>query len=269
MFALVALTASRPGPDSVLVPLADGFDYPVGKPEGTGYRTARGFWPGKHPGEDWNGAGGGNSDLGDPVYAIAHGVVVASDDYRAGWGNCVIVRHAYRDKTGQIRMVDSQYAHLDRRTVRLYQVVKRGDQVGTIGTAHGVYYAHLHFELRRNLRIGMNRSQFPRDYNHYYNPTPFIRENRTLRTSSRRYPIPTKTFAAYGETEIPEAPTRAPGSLVPVRTRELPTGGRLDPELEKIIEQNRADAPSDEEMESFWSKLRDRLRAKPKPGGGG
>ncbi len=149
---------------AILAPLADGFDFPVGKPDAKNYRKARGFWPNGHLGEDWNGTGGGNSDLGDPVYSIADGVVVASDDYKKGWGNAVIVRYAYRESSGQIRMVDALYVHLDKRTVRKYEVVKRGQQVGTIGTNRGMYYAHLHFEIRKNLQIGMNRSQFARDY---------------------------------------------------------------------------------------------------------
>jgi len=43
--------------------VADGFDMPVGKPNGDGYYMSRGFLS-YHPGEDWNGVAGGNSDLG-------------------------------------------------------------------------------------------------------------------------------------------------------------------------------------------------------------
>ena len=41
--------------------LADGFDFPVGKPEAKGYYKARGLRlrPPLHFGEDWNGTGGG------------------------------------------------------------------------------------------------------------------------------------------------------------------------------------------------------------------
>ena len=35
--------------------LADGFDLPVGKPDGEGYYKARGYRPNGHLGEDWNG----------------------------------------------------------------------------------------------------------------------------------------------------------------------------------------------------------------------
>ncbi len=63
--------------DTIRCPLADGFDFPVGKPEGTGYYKARGFYPNGHLGEDWNGRGGGDSDLGDPIYSMGTGVVVS------------------------------------------------------------------------------------------------------------------------------------------------------------------------------------------------
>ena len=69
------------------VPLADGFDFPVGKPDGKGYYKSRGLrlaTP-RHLGEDWNGNGGGNSDLGDPVYSIGLGLVTYADDARGRW----------------------------------------------------------------------------------------------------------------------------------------------------------------------------------------
>ena len=59
---------------------------PIGKPGGAGYYVNRGYTPNAHMGEDWNGNGGGNSDLGDPVYATADGVVVYSEDFRRSWG---------------------------------------------------------------------------------------------------------------------------------------------------------------------------------------
>src|SRR5687768_16902787 len=74
---------------TVRMPLADGFDLPVGRPPGTGYYMARGVRLSSpvHYGEDWNGRNGGDSDLGDPVYSCADGVVTWAYDVRAGWGN--------------------------------------------------------------------------------------------------------------------------------------------------------------------------------------
>jgi len=81
--------------DTAFIKLANGFDFPVGKPEAQGYYKARGFRSGGHLGEDWDGIGGGDTDLGDPIYSIGDGVVVFARDCHMGWGNVVIVRHAF------------------------------------------------------------------------------------------------------------------------------------------------------------------------------
>ncbi|MCB1231993.1 MAG: M23 family metallopeptidase [Verrucomicrobiae bacterium] len=175
--------------------IADGFDYPVGPPNGDGYYKARGYYPNGHLGEDWNGRGGGNTDEGDPIYAIGHGVVVYSDDFKMGWGNVVIIRHAYREKNGQIAYIDSLYGHLKVRMVREGDKITRGQQIGTMGRGpHNMYYAHLHLEIRKNLAVGMNRSDFKRDYSVYHSPTNFIEKYRRLRPEYRRVPIPIDTF---------------------------------------------------------------------------
>ena len=196
---------------TIRVPVVSNFEIPVGKGTGAGYYVFRGYAPNGHQGEDWNGNGGGNTDLGDPVTATADGVVVFSDDYQRGWGNVVIVRHAYRDSSGAMKMVDSLYGHLDVRSVRIYQVVRRGQQVGTIGTAHGKYMAHLHFEMRKNLRIGMQRNSYAQDYSNYYSPRQFIAQNRTLRGGDMTE-VPVDSFAGQGGALPDEPPPkRRPG----------------------------------------------------------
>ena len=178
--------------------LTDAFDFPVGKPEATGYHKARGYSPNGHLGEDWNGNGGGDTDLNDPIYATARGVVVLSEDVKLGWGNCIIVRHAFRDATGRIDLVDSLYGHLEARLVKVGEVVERGQQIGKMGGNHGMYPVHLHFEMRKNLAIGMNRMKFARDSSNYYSPTAFIQAHRHLLADSRKYEIPVNTFAPHG-----------------------------------------------------------------------
>ncbi len=164
--------------------LADGFDFPVGKPDGVGYHKARGMRRNGHLGDDWDGDGGGNTDLGDPVYAAGAGVVVLAGNMHMGWGNVVMVRHCYREPSegGAIHTVDSLYGHVDKMLVHEGQMVSRGEQIATIGTAYGLYEAHLHFEVRKNIHIGMYRSQFARDYSNYYNPTEFVETHRRLPT---------------------------------------------------------------------------------------
>lgn len=196
---VLVLVSSARAVDVIRCQLADGFDFPVGKPDGAGYYKSRGFWPNGHLGEDWNGRGGGDSDLGDPIYCMGRGVVVLSENVGVGWGNVVIVRHAYRDDSGKIEMVDSLYGHLQQRMVKAHQVIERGQQVGTMGSNNGMYYVHLHFEIRKNLQIGMNRSQFARDYSNYYSPTQFINAHRRLLSSFQRVEMPVNTFAPYGK----------------------------------------------------------------------
>ena len=180
------------------VPLADGFDFPVGKPDAVGYHKARGFTPNGHLGEDWDGDGGGNTDLGDPIYSIGNGVVVWARDMRAGWGNVVIVRHTFREPMagGALVTFDSLYGHLDTILVAEGQVVMRGQQIATMGTAHGLYDAHLHFELHRNIAIGMYRSAFPRDFSNYYDPTQFLNGHRKLNGGGRTA-VALHTFVPY------------------------------------------------------------------------
>jgi hypothetical protein len=125
-------------------------------------------------------------------------VVVLSEDVKVGWGNVVIIRHAYREITGKIEMVDSLYGHLYQRNVKVGQVVERGQLVGTMGGNNGMYPVHLHLEVRKNLAIGMNRSSFARDYSNYHSPTAFINAHRRLSVDMRKYDIPIDTFAPYG-----------------------------------------------------------------------
>lgn len=180
--------------NSARVQVADAFDFPVGKPEGAGFHKARGFRSNGHLGEDWNGSGGGDSDLGDPVHAIANGVVVLATNVRQGWGNVVIVRHAYYEN-GQIEHIDSLYGHLHDFRVRVGETVTRGQRIGSIGSNFGMYDAHLHLEIRKNLTIGMQRASFARDTSNYFDPTAFIKTHRTLRGGPGTAEVALNTFA--------------------------------------------------------------------------
>jgi murein DD-endopeptidase MepM/ murein hydrolase activator NlpD len=173
--------------------IADGFDFPVGKPEAEGYYKARGFRAGGHVGEDWDGVRGGDTDLGDPIYCAGDGIVVFARDVHLGWGNVVIVRHAYREG-GNVKYIDSLYGHLQKMLVGRGQRVSRGQQIATMGTAHGQYDAHLHFEIRKNLEIGMSRSKFQKDFSNYYDPTQFINSHRHLSGGGANYKVAMNTF---------------------------------------------------------------------------
>jgi murein DD-endopeptidase MepM/ murein hydrolase activator NlpD len=143
-------------------------DFPVGP---RGYYDAQHFGENDHLGEDWNGVGGGDSDLGDPVRAIADGEVSFAADVGGGWGNVVRVIHRASGAT-----LESLYAHLDAIEVRVGDRLRRGERLGTIGTAHGRYPAHLHLELRdRELPLGHG---YGTDRRGYLDPSAFIRAHR-------------------------------------------------------------------------------------------
>jgi murein DD-endopeptidase MepM/ murein hydrolase activator NlpD len=188
-------TATLASEETANVRLADGFDCPVGHDGAKRYYKARGFRPNGHLGEDWNGAGGGDTDLGDPVYCTAHGIVVFARDFRMGWGNVVIVRHAYLENS-ETHFVDSLYGHLQSFTVSEGQTVTRGQRIGSIGNNRGMYDAHLHFEIRKDIRVGMFRSAYPRDSRTYWDPTSFITAHQKLTTLGTLASVPINTFAA-------------------------------------------------------------------------
>jgi len=133
--------------DVVRLPLAARFDAPMGSEHGALTYNAQPFRINRHLGDDLNGIGGLNSDLGDAVYASGFGRVVYAGVPGPGWGKMIILAHRVReaDKT---RVIQTVYAHLDQIFVKPDQVVQRGKKIGTVGTADGQYLAHLHFEVR-------------------------------------------------------------------------------------------------------------------------
>ncbi|MBR5879743.1 MAG: M23 family metallopeptidase [Akkermansia sp.] len=200
-----AVVMAKKTPDGkwAFVPLADGFDFPVGKPDGKGYYKSRGLrlaTP-RHLGEDWNGVGGGNSDLGDPVYSIGMGLVTYAADARGRWGKVVIVRHAFREpKSGKVLCCQSLYSHLDRIDVKLGQLVGRGAKVGTIGTNNGMFPAHLHAELHFNVLVNCGHQGIPKNAANYGNLTEFIKHYRRLPEERKFVKLPIGGFLPYKNT---------------------------------------------------------------------
>ena len=180
-------TASKLVTDELEV--SDGFDFPVGWPDGDGYRHGtpsdkNGYdfleWNGKvyHPGEDWNGDSGGDSDFGDPVHAVSNGRVVAAKFYKGNLGNVTVIEHRLQDGTN----VWSQYAHLNEMFVKVNDPVNRGDKIGTIGKGgNNTLPAHLHFEIRKN---DLPPNAWPDDKSeeevlkNYFRPSDFINTHR-------------------------------------------------------------------------------------------
>ncbi len=136
--------------DAAQIPVAERFDPPLGSDHAGLIYNAQKFWEmnekrgGHHTGDDLNGIGGMNTDLGDPVFSTADGLVIYAAESSPGWGKIIIIAHTTRDG----RKLHSMYAHLNRIEVSRGDLVARATKIGTVGTANGYYPAHLHFEMR-------------------------------------------------------------------------------------------------------------------------
>jgi murein DD-endopeptidase MepM/ murein hydrolase activator NlpD len=131
--------------------------------DGDGYYVAQGFnVPNPslngsfHLGVDWNGEGGGDTDLGEIVRAIANGRVIAVvADQGAStthFGNYVVVQHDLPSPTlvngVPVDRVNSIYAHLNSvEALSVGDPIAIGQQLGTLGKSGYADIAHLHFEM--------------------------------------------------------------------------------------------------------------------------
>jgi hypothetical protein len=137
------------------LPLAVRFDPPMGGEQGALVYDAQPFRTTRHMGSDFNGIGGWNSDLGDPIYAAGAGAVVYAGVPGEGWGNMLIIAHRVpeQDAARGWAVYQTVYAHMERVLVRTGDKVTRGQKIGTVGTADGRYFAHLHFEIRKSRSV--------------------------------------------------------------------------------------------------------------------
>jgi murein DD-endopeptidase MepM/ murein hydrolase activator NlpD len=186
---------------STTIPPADGFDFPIGDANAqgsyqdlatgakhTGWYIATKFNEsynlGIHTGEDWNGGGGGNTDLGQAVHAVANGRVKFAENCGALWGNVILIEHRYYEND-QARKITSLYAHLNEIKVRKGDLIKRRQLIGTIGQdPDKTFLAHLHLELRwdESLTPTYWPSSNGKDHSwiaeHYAAPSEFINSHR-------------------------------------------------------------------------------------------
>jgi murein DD-endopeptidase MepM/ murein hydrolase activator NlpD len=182
---------------------ADGFDFPVGNADAKGAYVDKStgkryenwyiatkfteeYSLGIHPGEDWNGAGGENTDLGQDVFAIANGRVVFAENCGRLWGNVVIVEHIFYENHQKLS-IRSVYAHLLEIKVAAGETVTRRQIIASIGQdPEKLFDAHLHLELRWNASLpptywaSSNGKDQTWVREHYAAPTEFINAHRKL-----------------------------------------------------------------------------------------
>src|SRR5438309_4640619 len=114
------------------LPIAARFDYPLGSEHGALAYNAQRFTENQHLGDDLNGIGGENSDLDDPIYAVADGRVLLAREAGPGWGNVIIVLHAIEENSTR-RYVPSYYGHCQEILVHVGDDVRRGQKIVTVG----------------------------------------------------------------------------------------------------------------------------------------
>ena len=134
------------------VPLAGHWEMPMGTRGGAFVYNAQPFMEanpkrgGFHLGDDLNGIGQENTDLNDPVFAPADGLVAYAGEPSSGWGGVVILLH--RTDLG---LRQSFFGHLAPGSLSVVpgENVPRGRFLGRLALTGAVDFAHLHFEIRR------------------------------------------------------------------------------------------------------------------------
>ena len=141
---------------------------------------------GVHVGIDYNGPGGGNTDLGFDIFSVANGIVeklISWDGKSVGYGNHLFIRHElspYLQKKYGIGVIYSHYAHLEAFRCFEGQEVTKGQVIAKLGKS-GTELGHLHLETRKPTGRGYNDypSTQPLDWlrKYYFDPYYFIQDN--------------------------------------------------------------------------------------------
>jgi murein DD-endopeptidase MepM/ murein hydrolase activator NlpD len=158
------------------LPVTDEFDTPLRPPDGEGAVISLPYlFDGQHLGEDWTTAKG-DAALGEPVYSVADGWVSVAYDFAAAWGKVVFI--CYRLPEGRYPpFVEVMYAQLQTMDVASGQFVKRGQKIGTVGNANGLYLAHLHWEVRTTAGLGLGLG-FDVHHDDRLGPSEFLSAHR-------------------------------------------------------------------------------------------
>jgi murein DD-endopeptidase MepM/ murein hydrolase activator NlpD len=135
------------------LPIAEEFDTPLRPPNGAGAVVSFPFQEAGHLGEDWSTAKG-DAALGEPVYSVADGWVSVAQDFENAWGKVIFICYRLPDHRWP-PVVEVMYAELNSIEVKPGQLVKRGERIGTVGNANATYQAHLHWEVRQAVGMGL------------------------------------------------------------------------------------------------------------------
>jgi murein DD-endopeptidase MepM/ murein hydrolase activator NlpD len=124
---LASIPAIQPVSNKNLRRIASGFGYRIDPI----YRTRK-----MHKGLDFS------APSGTKIYATGDGVIKKVKRARWGYGTHVVIDHGYGYTT--------LYGHMSRASVKLGQRVKRGQQIGLVGSTGKSTGPHLHYEVAKN-----------------------------------------------------------------------------------------------------------------------
>ena len=82
-----------------------------------------------------------SADTGKPVFASAEGEIIYTGNEIPGYGNLILIKHKNNWVTA--------YAHLKEINLTRGLNVKRGQQIGKVGSSGNVNSSQLHFEIRK------------------------------------------------------------------------------------------------------------------------
>ena len=157
------------------LPVADEFDTPLRPPDGNGTVITLPFLEAGHLGEDWTTAKGDEA-LGEPIYSVADGWVALAHDFENVWGKVAFID--YRLPPGRWPpFAEVMYTQMQTMEVVSGQFVKRGQRIGTVGNANGIYQAHLHWEVRQTVGLGVGGG-FDSRRDGWLDPSGFLAAHR-------------------------------------------------------------------------------------------
>ncbi|MGB0992233.1 MAG: M23 family metallopeptidase [Akkermansiaceae bacterium] len=154
---------------------------------------------GHHTGDDLNGIGGMNTDLGAPIHAIANGLVVYRGEPSPGWGKTLMLAH----RTTKGKILITMYAHLDRIYAAYGDLVPLGKTIGTCGTANLNYPAHLHLEMRDSTGVHIGPG-YTNSSGETIDPKPILAAHRS-KDPSLLHPTPLSIILAEVQKERKDA----------------------------------------------------------------
>lgn len=139
--------------------------YSYGDPTSYGY----------HEADDMNLNGGGNIDLGQPLYAVADGNITSVHVHTT---SPTFGKHLHLNFKVDGKDYWAHYAHCNEIFVTEGQQVKTGDKIATCGNT-GTTFAHLHFAIK-NQPTGIDGiAKTLEDLKKWENPTQFIKAHQT------------------------------------------------------------------------------------------